>query len=78
VRPGVGQLSPLLDKIENVAFQALSQILAQPGEIERYLRHRPGSRFVRAFSRLFGGTHKRLQSLIDRRSIGDLAANRIA
>src|SRR5437870_3838810 len=58
----------LLDKIKDVAFQALSQILAQPGFINTFLRRR--GTLGRLWARLTGSGLARLRAGVEERDVG--------
>jgi hypothetical protein len=67
VRPGPDQPNLLREKIEDVAFQALAQLLSRPGEIDHYVGGGRGGRVVRLWRRLAGSPHARFQKWLERR-----------
>jgi len=68
VRPSPNEPHLLLDKIQDLAFQALSQMLSQPGQVARYKRGQGAAGvFRRVWSSLFGNDHVRFQQMVDRR-----------
>lgn len=67
VRPGPDQPNLLREKIEDVAFQALAQLLSQPGKIEHYVGGGRGGRLGRLWRRLAGSPHARFQKWLERR-----------
>ena len=68
VRPSPSEPHLLFDKVQDLAFQALSQILSQPGQIARFKRGRGAAGFFRRmFFALFRNDHVRFQQMLDRR-----------
>jgi len=62
---------PLFERIKDIAFQALRQILDRPGELERYqVRRRSLFRFMdRFWQKLTGADHARFIQAIEERNI---------
>jgi hypothetical protein len=67
VRPAPEERHLLLEKIEDVAFQALAQLLSKPGEIERYLFGGRAGTLGRMWRRLTGDSHARFQRMLESR-----------
>jgi hypothetical protein len=67
LRPGPESPHLLLEKIEDVAFQALAQILNKPGEIDRYRAGGRAGVFGRLWRRLAGNSHARFQRMLEKR-----------
>jgi hypothetical protein len=56
-QPSIQGPNLLLGKVEDVAFQALEQVLDQPGKLGAYLRRRGGGWFTRLLARLGRDRH---------------------
>lgn len=54
----------LLDRVEEIAFQALQSILATPGHIERFRLGRREGIIARLWGRFFTSYHARIQALV--------------
>jgi hypothetical protein len=70
LRPGPEGPHLLLEKIEDVAFQALAQLLNKPGEIDRYLAGGRAGVFGRLWRRLAGNSHARFERSLEKRDLG--------
>jgi hypothetical protein len=70
LRPGPQGPHLLLEKIEDVAFQALAQLLNKPGEIDRYLAGGRTGAIGRLWRRLAGNSHARFQKYLEKRDSG--------
>jgi hypothetical protein len=67
VRPSPNGPHLLLEKIQDVAFQALSQILARPGYSRKFQGSREAGLLRRVFTKLAGSGHARLQAALEKR-----------
>jgi hypothetical protein len=67
VRPSPNKPHLLLEKVEDVAFQALSRILAHPGQVTRYKRKGATRLFERLRAAVFGNDHARFVQFAQRR-----------
>jgi hypothetical protein len=59
----------LLEKVQDVAFQALAQILDKPGEITRYRKGVTSGVLGRLWGKLLGKTHQRFRRRLLRRDV---------
>ena len=70
VRPSPDEPHLLLEKIEDIAFQALGQILARPGQLKKYASHKNAGYLKRVWLKLVGNTHGRFQQALHKRDAG--------
>jgi hypothetical protein len=67
VRPSPDKPDLLLKKVQDLAFQALRQLLAQPGQIAQFKAKGPRGFFSRLWVRLTGHDHGRFQQMVEHR-----------
>jgi hypothetical protein len=67
VRPSPTEPNLLLEKIQDIAFQALSQILTRPGLLKKYMARHKWGLWRRMWSKLFGQQHGRFQTALEKR-----------
>jgi hypothetical protein len=67
LRPSPNQPHLLLKKIEDLAFQALDQLLARPGQLHKFVGHKDGGWARRVWSRLTGWRYARFKQAVNQR-----------
>jgi hypothetical protein len=70
VQPSPNGPHLLLEKIEDLGFQALGQLLSQPGQLRRYKAKGASGFFRRLWARISGREYGRFQYMIERRHVG--------
>jgi hypothetical protein len=68
VHPSPNEPHLLLEKIQDLAFQALSQLISQPGQLRRFKAKGASSFFRRVLARLSGRDYSHFQYLIEKRN----------
>lgn len=69
VRPSPQGPHLLLGKIQEIAFQALGQILTRPGQFRQFQKRSGAGLLRRFFGKLFGSGHARVQKALEKRDV---------